>query len=233
MQLDLPFNAGSQLQAETTVQFVRVRTARRYILRVRPDGTLRVTIPRGGSRAQAVAFLDRHMDWVARERSRVAGERGPVIWTHGSTILLGGEPHVIRIESGAGRLVARYADRATPVTTPENVRPEIERDLRALAAERLVPRLRELALQHGLTIRRVTIRNQRSRWGSCSRSGAIALNFRLVQMPPAIADYVLIHELMHLKEQNHGRRFWLLVARLCPDYRDAEAWLRGSGRGLF
>jgi predicted metal-dependent hydrolase len=233
VQLDLPFNTGSRLQAAEAVDFVRVRTARRYILRVRPDGTLRVTIPRGGSRAQAVAFLDRHTDWVARERSRVADERAPVMWTHGSTILLAGEPHVIRLERRAGRLVARYADRTIAVTAWQDVRPEIERDLRALAAEQLVPRLRELAVQHGLTIRRVTIRNQRSRWGSCSRSGAIALNFRLVQMPPAIADYVLIHELMHLKEQNHGRRFWSLVARVCPGYRDAEAWLRGCGRGLF
>ena len=101
------------------------------------------------------------------------------------------------------------------------------------AAEQLIPRLRELAARLGLTVGRVSIRNQRSRWGSCSRTGAIALNFRLVQMPPAVADYVLIHELMHLQQQNHGPRFWRLVEHACPDYREAERWLRRHGRTLF
>ena len=111
--------------------------------------------------------------------------------------------------------------------------PEREAELRRQAAEQLIPRLRALASQHGLTVGRVSIRNQRSRWGSCSRSGAISLNYRLVLMPPSVADYVLIHELMHLQEQNHGRRFWRLVARACPDYREAERWLRRNGRALF
>ena len=235
MQLDLPFLTSSGVEADeaSAVEFVRVRRARRYILRVRPDGTLRVTIPRGGSRSQALAFLGRHLDWVTRERSRVARERAPVTWTHGSSILVGGEPNLLRIERVNGRLLANYADRTTVVQSTGDVRVEIERDLRALAAERLVPRLREFAAQHGLDVGRVTIRSQRSRWGSCSRSGAIALNFRLVQMPQMISDYVLIHELMHLKQQNHGPRFWALVERACPDYRDAEAWLRVSGRALF
>ena len=119
------------------------------------------------------------------------------------------------------------------VKDPADVRAEIERDLRLLARERLVPRLLELAAQHGLTVARVTIRNQRSRWGSCSRAKAIALNFRLVQMPPDVCEYVLIHELMHLRQQNHGPRFWALVEQACPDYRDAERWLRVTGRTLF
>jgi len=126
-----------------------------------------------------------------------------------------------------------YADRSVRVASADDVRPEIERDLRVLAAGRLIPRLRELAVEHGLEVREVTIRNQRSRWGSCSRSGAIALNLRLVQMPPAIRDYVLIHELMHLKQQNHGPRFWSLVERACPGFLAAERWLRHAGRGLF
>jgi hypothetical protein len=96
-----------------------------------------------------------------------------------------------------------------------------------------VPRLQALASEHSLTVDRVTIRNQRSRWGSCSRRGVIALNFRLVQMPPAVCDYVLLHELMHLRQQNHSRRYWRLVAAVCPDYREAERWLRVEGKALF
>ena len=86
---------------------------------------------------------------------------------------------------------------------------------------------------HSLTVRRVVIRNQRSRWGSCSRTGAIALNFRLVQMPPWVSDYVLLHELMHLRQQNHSRRYWRLVEQVCPDFRAAEKWLRVDGKALF
>lgn len=210
-----------------------MRTARRYILRVGPDGTLRVTIPRGGSRAEAANFMRKHLAWVARERARVRQVQAPVRWTAGSTILLDGEPAAIVIEADAGRLVARYGGRSVRVTDPSNVRAEVERDLRDLARERLMPRLVTLAAELGLSVAKVTIRSQRSRWGSCSRTGAIALNFRLVQMPPAVADYVLIHELTHLKQQNHGRRFWSLVERACPSFRDAERWLRRHGRALF
>lgn len=255
MQLDLPFSSAPDVRTRTNlrdfrlpetkprveraredhdqVEFVRVRRARRYILRVRPDGTLRVTIPRGGSRAEAVAFLQRHGAWVERERARVRRERAPVIWTHGSTIMLDGVAHTIRIEDDGDRLAACYAGRVVPVESAVDVRKELERDLRELARERLTPRLLQLADDHGLQVTRVTIRNQRSRWGSCSQSGAIALNFRLVQMPPPVSDYVLIHELMHLKQQNHGRRFWALVACACPEFREAERWLRREGRALF
>jgi predicted metal-dependent hydrolase len=248
VQLDLPFAAADDWRPiadavpappapppsdEHRVEFVRVRKARRYILRVQPDGTLRVTIPRGGSRSEAIAFIRQHVAWVARERARVRKERAPVHWTHGSTVLLAGVPHPIRIEGRDTGLVACYAGRCVAVRSALDVRPEIERDLRALAAERLVPRIFELARRHHLSVRRVTIRNQRSRWGSCSRNGDIALNFRLVQMPAEISDYVLVHELMHLKQQNHGRRFWTLVEQACPGFRDAERWLRREGRALF
>jgi predicted metal-dependent hydrolase len=213
------------------VEFVRVRNARRYILRVRPDGTLRVTIPRGGSRAEAIDFLRRHVSWVARERARVRQERAPVVWSHGSSILFEGVACQLSVDPV--EQTVHYADRSVRVDSIADVRAHVEHDLRQVARERLVPRLHELADRFGLRISRVTIRNQHSRWGSCSRTGAIALNFRLVQMPPDVRDYVLIHELMHLKQQNHGRRFWALVEKACPGFREAERWLRREGRGLF
>ena len=114
-----------------------------------------------------------------------------------------------------------------------NLRPAIETALRQIAARELVTRLWALAAEHGLTVARVAIRNQRSRWGSCSTSGIITLNFRLVQMPPWVSDYVLLHELMHLRQQNHSRRYWRLVEQVCPDFRAAEQWLRVEGKALF
>jgi predicted metal-dependent hydrolase len=154
-------------------------------------------------------------------------------------MVLRGETVVIRVAAAASGLDVRYGDRRVHIATgmpPEPVgdlRPFIEYDLRAMAREELPARLRALADAHGLTIDRVTIRNQRSRWGSCSRRGAVALNFRLVQMPPAVRDYVLIHELMHLKQPNHSIRFWRLVEKACPSFREAERWLKREGRGLF
>lgn len=202
-------------------------------MRVRPDGRLRVTIPRAGSKREAIAFVARHLAWVARERARVQREQAPARWTAGTPVLLDGIQHRVVLLEGPEGTLASYGGRIVSVRDAGDVRPEIEADLKALARARLVPRLAELAARHGLDYTRVSIRAQRSRWGSCSRSGAIALNFRLVQMPPSVCDYVLIHELMHLRQQNHGPRFWALVERACPEYRDAERWLRRAGRALF
>ena len=103
---------------------------------------------------------------------------------------------------------------------------------RTAAHDELVPRLHELAARHGLKVARVSIRNQRSRWGSCARSGHIALNFRLVQMPDEVRDYVLVHELMHLRRMDHSPAYWRLVSDACPRYREARQWLRTHGEAL-
>ncbi len=234
MQLDLPFLRAPEPAPEPAVHFVRVRRARKYILRVRPDGSLRVTIPRGGSRREAEVFLQRHQKWVAEERLRVAERHAPVEWRIGDSILLHGEPVVIHLrEVGRSRMLVVGDQRVRIAAGIDNVRPAVELGLRRIAVRELVPRLEALAEQHGLTVARVAIRNQRSRWGSCSRGGVIALNFRLVQMPAPVCDYILLHELMHLRQQNHSRRYWRLVAEVCPDYREAERWLRVEGKALF
>ncbi|HEY7292146.1 MAG TPA: M48 family metallopeptidase [Vicinamibacterales bacterium] len=98
--------------------------------------------------------------------------------------------------------------------------------LRARATRELPERLLELARVHRLNVSRISIRNQKWRWGSCSPSGHICLNWRLVAVPPAVRDYVLIHELMHLKRLDHSRKFWKLVEQACPDYRQHRAYLR-------
>ena len=189
MQPSHPFDTPAQeLQAAPRVHFVRVKRARRYVLRVRPDGDLRVTIPRGGSMREAVRFAERHLEWAHRQRSKVLAARRPA---------------------------------------------HVEKALRAQAARDLPPQLHALAAVHGLDVRRVSIRNQRSRWGSCSARGHIALNYRLLLMPPDVREYILVHELMHLKQPNHSIRFWRLVEAACPGFRDAERWLRKHGAALM
>ena len=75
---------------------------------------------------------------------------------------------------------------------------------------------------------RVTVRAQKTRWGSCSARGTLSLNWRLIHAPPEVVDYLIIHELMHRREMNHSARFWKLVAQACPDYPAAEQWLKNS-----
>jgi predicted metal-dependent hydrolase len=137
----------------------------------------------------------------------------------------------------AGRLdrwIARQrqrleADRAKrPPTAPEPA----QRVVRAQAKQDLPPRLLELAAELGLVVSKVSVRNQRWRWGSCSPNGHICLNWRLVTMPPWVRDYVMIHELMHLRRMDHSKKFWRLVAEACPDYEAARQWLRQHGRSL-
>ena len=165
-----------------------MRQARRYVMRVRPDGALRVTIPRGGSQAEARRFAERHRDWALGQRCKVLASKRP---------------------------------------------PHVETALKAEARQHLPPRLLALAAEHGLSVNRVTIRDQRSRWGSCSAKGHIALNYRLMLMPPDVRDYILIHELMHIRQPDHSRKFWRHVEAACAGFRDAERWLRTHGPGLF
>jgi predicted metal-dependent hydrolase len=238
VQLELPFllaPANESARSGFSIEFVRIGRARRYIVRVRHDGSVRVTIPRGGSRAEGVRFLHRHSKWIEQERARVLEAHLTPSWVDGATMMLRGQMVGLRVHQDAhGATTIHYGNRAPTLSRHDGgIRGCIEADLRALARDEIGRRLYELAAEHNLVVSGLTIRNQRSRWGSCSRAGRIALNYRLIQMPAAVSDYIILHELMHLKEQNHSRRFWRLVENVCPDFRDREKWLRRHGPGLL
>jgi len=130
----------------------------------------------------------------------------------------------------------RFADQSITVSTfggasyksptpAEDFTEQIRERLWGLAMRELVPRAFELAEQHGLKIRRVLVRNQRTRWGSCSLRKTICLNWRLLHAPSFVSDYLIVHELMHLREMNHSPRFWAHVAAAFPRFKEAEEWL--------
>jgi len=196
MQLGLPLEPRTLENpanpANPVLVFIRHPRARRYVIRVERDGTVRVTLPRWGSKREAAAFAEQERAWIDKQRLRAWRERA----------------------------------RPRPDALPE----EVVRALRIRAARELPQRLMELAAQHGLTVTRVSVRNQRWRWGSCSRNGRICLNWRLVQMPDDVRDYVMLHELMHLKRMDHSRMFWKLVEKVCPAYRAARDYLRAQGQ---
>ena len=126
---------------------------------------------------------------------------------------------------GALTLTVANANEAT-------VRAALEAWYRRQAQTAFRARLEQLIKPYGFVYGRVSVKGQKSRWGSCSRQGNLNFNWRLLLAPPAVLDYVVIHELCHLKEMNHSARFWQLVARTCPDYATHRRWLRLHGREL-
>jgi len=238
-QLSLPLTSASSNtaylragDAVITVRFVRNDRARRYVLRLQRDGVARVTVPRSGSVREAHAFVERQREWLWHQHlERLAnppldGARVP------RRILVDGAWTPIELQSAGSALhiVVGVTRLAADGDAPGEA---IRRWLRARATVQLPPRLHEIAAANGIVVRRVTVRDQRSRWGSCSASGRISLNWRLVQMPPSVRDYILVHELAHVKVPNHSRKFWDVVAEMDPHWRVGERWLRRHGRELL
>jgi predicted metal-dependent hydrolase len=224
--------------AEKAVPLLLVRNnrARRYVLRLRSDGTARITIPRGGSSEKARQFVGKNLEWLRQQMERLATRPvGKAAWRVGSDILFRGE--AVRISAlpdvTNGRGAVTFANHTIRVSHIDlDHRPQIERHLHRLAATELPPKVFHLAHQHGLKVERVSVRNQKSRWGSCSRRGTISLNWRLLQAPEFVADYIILHELMHIRQMNHSRKFWQEVEKVCPEYRVAERWLKAHGQLL-
>jgi len=210
------------------LEFVRHPRARRYVLRVTPQGAARVTVPRGGSVAEGRRFAESQVVWLERQlRRRQEGALRPTGWFVGSRILFRGASVALTAASFDGMPVVRFGDQMVRVPHfTADVRSRMERHLWGLARRELPGCVWALATRHGFTVRGVTVRNQKSRWGSCSRRGSVSLNWRLIQTPDFVRDYIILHELTHLREMNHSHRFWRAVAAVCPDYREAERWLR-------
>ena len=210
------------------VTFRESLRARHYAIYVRRDGTVSVTIPRRGSFKGAQRFLDSRRSWIIRTLQSLQNRpRPPQVWQDGTEVLCRGKQVPIRVEMrDDGLAIYLESECCGLARNGENFRPVIEQWLRRIALAELPRRTRELAAQHQAPIRRITVRNQRSRWGSCSHHGTISLNWRLAQLPAEVRDYVILHELMHLREMNHSRRFWAHVAAVCPRYREYEQWLK-------
>jgi predicted metal-dependent hydrolase len=210
------------------VTIARHHLARRYVVRVSADGSLRLTVPRGASLAGGFAFAARQADWIAREMDRFQERHAP--WGNGSRMWFRGELVPITVTGSR----ATFGPEVVALRSPtDDVRTAVESRLRGIAADELPTRCKALARTAGVQVARVSVRNQRSRWGACSPGCVITLNWRLIQMPPSVSDYVIFHELVHVKHPNHSRRFWREVDRVCGWWRDAEKWLRKQGRELL
>ena len=173
-------------------------------------------------------FVYKSWSWLERQLLIVAAQpRGPQPWFYGTEILFRGQSvRLEKFELDESDWIELGTEKIRIQNGEANLRPAVEHYLKDLATKELTARVQELAAHHGLCVKRITIRNQRSRWGSCSQRGVIALNWRLIQTPEFVRDYIVLHELAHLREMNHSPRFWREVARLCPKFVEAEKWLK-------
>ncbi|WP_233256512.1 SprT family zinc-dependent metalloprotease [Opitutus sp. ER46] len=216
---------------EADIVFERSLRANNYRLTLRRDGTAVATIPARGSEREARRFVEEHREWLERARARQRHRpRAAERWVIGTHVLWRGEMTEIRVASvGDKPQVCLAADVFRVPQVEGDLRPTLEAHFMRRAQVELPARTWELAAATTVEVKQVSVRNQRSRWGSCSANGTISLNWRLVQTPDFVRDYIIFHELMHLREMNHSDRFWARVEEVCPDWREAEHWIKRNG----
>ena len=188
-------------------------------------------------------MAERAQPWTEGTEIWWRGERVTLAWRAGGRELLCGDQAIAFTQSPIHPVTqspnhpfpespSLSASQPSLFDLPD-LRPAVETHLRAVASRELPPRCLEFARAHHVTVARVFVRNQRSRWGACSSTGTITLNWRLLQLPPWVCDYVILHELMHRRQPNHSVRYWREVASVCGEWREAERWIRKNGRTIL
>ena len=217
------------------VRLRRHRQARRYTLRVQAASReVVLTMPPRGNLGDAKAFAQKNGAWIAARLRRLP-QAAP--FAPGATLPLRGEPH--RIEhrpSARGTVWAEAGEDGAHMLCVAGDRAHLARRvgdyLKRAAKHDLQASCRRYAADLGVTVKRVSVRDQTSRWGSCSNTGALSFSWRLVLAPAFVLDYLAAHEVCHLVELNHSPRFWRLVERLYPELERAKVWLDVHGTDL-
>ena len=204
----------------------RSSRARRLSLRVSSlDGRVTMTVPTSVSLRAARGFAEEKADWIAKAVGRC---HDPVEIEPGAQIPIEGVFY--QIAHGAGRR-ARLEN--TTLLLPKGRElPALVAYLKLLARDRLVKRVTKHASTLGRDFGRITLRDTRSRWGSCSSEGNLMFSWRLIMAAPEVLDYVAAHEVAHLERMDHSPSFWRVVDRLCPDQKTHRTWLRTEGNAL-
>ena len=217
-------------QTRLPLNIVRNHRAKRYIIRLLPELIIRVTIPRGGSKREALRFVSENLIWIEKQfqSHRLKNSFKSVNQlSNQSAIFYQGRLVQFASESNIESKFIRFANLCIPKRNidQENYKETIETFLFGLAKSTLTERTQQLANQHCFQPNRISIRNQKTRWGSCSNSRTISLNWRLIQVPAYVRDYVILHELAHLEFLDHSPQFWKRLNNLCHNLKAAESWL--------
>ncbi|SOB94245.1 M48 family metallopeptidase [Rhodobacter maris] len=206
----------------------RSARARRFSLRVsRIDGSVTLTLPARARLADALAFARSQSAWL-----QAALEKLPQRHCPGFGDSLPFEGRLLRIEAAATRAPRVEGDRLLVPPGEERLGARLETFLKHCARLRLQAACERHARALGKPFRRITLRDTRSRWGSCAADGSLSFSWRLIMAPPEVLDYVAAHEVAHLAEMNHSPAFWAVVARLMPDHAPHRAWLKRHGAEL-
>jgi len=204
------------------------RRAKRIILRIDPVGTVTLVVPRRTSRDEAVAFARSKADWL---NDRLAALPVQVPFVDGAYVPLLGRAHRIRHDPQSHGV--RFGRREIVVAGDiEHLSRRVADFLKREARLECSDRAAIFARRIGQRVARVTVRDSKGRWGSCSHRGRLSFSWRLILAPEWVLDYVIAHEVAHLVEMNHGPRFWRLVERLYPDSLRPREWLRRNGTRL-
>ncbi|MES2145430.1 MAG: SprT family zinc-dependent metalloprotease [Pseudomonadota bacterium] len=208
----------------------RSARTRRFSLRVsRLDGRVTLSMPLRARESEALRFLQTQEDWLRQTLQDMSTSvpQGVVI---GAQIPVEGQ--VFTLAQGAGRSIRVEGDTILVPGDPAQAGARVGAWLKVLARDRLATASTHYAGLVGRPYSRLTLRDTRSRWGSCSHDKALMYNWRLIMAPPAVLRYVAAHEVAHLVEMNHSADFWAIVTRICPDYAGERAWLRAEGQAL-
>ena len=210
------------------VHLRRSGRARRFSLRVsRVDGVVTLTLPVRARLAEAVAFAQSQSGWLQSTLARMPVAQRPSFGT-----ALPFEGRDLRLEAAPVRAPRIEGDKLLLPPGEDRLGARLEVFFKHCARARLQAATERYAAQLGRPFKRITLRDTRSRWGSCAADGSLSYSWRLIMAPPGVLDYVAAHEVAHLAEMNHSPAFWAVVARLCPDYALHRAWLKRHGAGL-
>lgn len=211
-----------------TISLCRSARARRFSLRIsQHSGAVTLSMPTRAREAEALAFARAQEGWI-----RAALARLPVAQTVGIGAQLPFEGRMLWIEAGAGRSVRVEADQLLVPGDPARAAVRVAAFLKLRARDRLAAASDHYAAQIGRRVERMTLRDTRSRWGSCAADGSLMYSWRLIMAPPSVLNYVAAHEVAHMVEINHSDRFWAVVARLFPGWQAERAWLKRHGGAL-
>jgi len=208
--------------------------ARRLSVRVSRTGRVEVVVPPRTSQRTVARFLDQHRQWIEERRAEMARNAAPAEPFPPPFIELAGCNERWRVHVAGGNGRARAQSLAPGLIelsgNPGGARLALRRWLIAKAYEVLEPLLAQASREMGTDYKRLSIRRQRTRWGSCSARGTISLNCTALFQRPQVARYLLIHELAHTRHMNHSAKFWNCVARYCEDYKRLDRELREGWR---
>lgn len=206
----------------------RSARARRISLRVSGlDGKVTLTVPQGTPERQALHFAQTKSEWL---RAQLHRRPAAAVVCPGSTVPIEGRHTTVSL--GTTRRIEHANDTLIVPGPPSTVAAKIEGWLKARARDRLVAASDHFAQVLGRDYTRISLRDTRSRWGSCSAEGRLMYSWRLILAPPDVLNYVAAHEVAHLREMNHSPAFWSTVAALLPAYDAPRRWLRENGAEL-